>query len=104
MNNPPRRVAFPTKAAIDQVLFGDNRKLLNILPDTPEDVVDAYAFEKLHALAMANTGCGIPAISANHALEKLRCLSYAELRDAIRKQRDFNEFVRQYGAHFTPNA
>lgn len=103
MNNPRRPATFPTKETIDKVLFGGNRKLLQILPKAPEDVVDAYAFARIHALAMANMGCGLSAIAAACSLKHLNCLSYAELRNAVRKQKDFNDFVKQHGANFTTN-
>lgn len=90
-----------TKKDFDAILFADNRKLLDVIPDEARDVLDHFVMQFLHRLSMNNIGCGFYAIQAAAKLEILRSMQWYQLRQLAEKSPDFPEFERTFeeGAH-----
>lgn len=78
---------------LSSLLHGTNRKLLDVLPAEPADILDLFVVHFLEQLARDNLGSGFDAIDASVKLEVLRTLSYAEMRDAAVSSPDFEAFV-----------
>lgn len=81
-----------TKARLDGLLFAQNRRILDVLPDIPGDPLDEFILEVLGRQAIANQGCGFEAVQAMVKLEAIREMSYADIRFAAGHSPDYADY------------
>lgn len=81
-----------TKADLDRLLCATNRRLLDVLPDEPSDVLDGFILAFLEKLARDMRGCGFNTIQAKVKLEVLREMSYSDIRAVAATSPDYPAF------------
>lgn len=92
---------LPTRITLSTLLPPAYKPLIEILPEIPEDVIDAFIFAKLRSLASANRGCGLPAIQAEMKLRAMSQMSLKQLREVARNSPDFSSFADAHSGAFS---
>jgi len=100
--NTGKAIPFVSRDAIKTALLPAYQKILDHLPEHPEDVLDAFLMRSLYDLAIQSKGQGFPAVKATTQLDALLKLSHAEQRSQARQSIGFPDFVKAHGAHFAP--
>lgn len=84
------------KPQLEKLLISSNRVIYDRLPFRPQDGLDKFVFQTLITLASANRGSGFEAIQAGLKLEKMRDMSYVELRAAAALSPDYQQEATHY--------